>query len=77
MSTWWGALGSTGERRCCGAPCSRIVRIRALVQCPVGSKLTSSGGRALQGCTDLGTQKVGIYVYHIHPYRLPLTPPYR
>jgi hypothetical protein len=32
------------------------------------SKLTSSGGRALQGCTELGTQKVGIYVYHIHPY---------
>jgi hypothetical protein len=57
-------------RRCCGAPCSRIVRIRALVQCPVGSKLTSSGGIALQAARswELKCQKVRIYVYHFYPY---------
>ena len=46
-------------RRCCGAPCSRIVRIRALVQCPVGSKLTSSGGIALQAARSWELKRYG------------------
>jgi hypothetical protein len=44
-------------RRCCGSPCSRIVRICALVKCPVGSKLTSSGGRALQAARSWELKK--------------------
>ena len=35
-------------RRSFGVPCGQMVRICALVQCPVRGKLTSSGVKALQ-----------------------------
>ena len=46
-------------RRCCTASCSRIVHVRALLPCPVRSKLTSSGKRALQAARTWGLRVAG------------------
>ena len=35
---------------------------------PCGEQAHLQRRKSPPGCTELGTQKVGIYVYHIHPY---------
>ena len=51
-------------RRSFGVPCGRMVRICALVQCPVRGKLTSSAQRRKSPpeCTDLGLEVEGFVI---------------